>query len=367
MLKRPIGRLAAAVTVAGTVAALGASAAVAAPSASWSRPHPVPGAVTNDSPSVGSGTFNSGLGQGTIVAWRGRGIAGRVFYKYRTPALGHWSRTGTVPHAFTSSSPAIIQYGGSHDPLGRDAVVAVWTGHADHHIWYSEGQTHPDGTINWTRPAIIPRSVRYAASIEAPTAFFPNNKYAMVVTWRGPANHVRYAIGKPFHRGFLWSQSALVPGGTLGSPVHCVFAPCTSATPALAEIQTSLSPATGTVYVFWKQLGSRKIFYATTTDGPATNWNHLTWTAPVQVPLGAATTEGPAASALPPVIGGPLLLVYKGPVGTGVRFQTLTGATWSPWAFVPGAHTSVAPALRGATLAITTPVTCGRIELRFSH
>jgi hypothetical protein len=366
MLKRPIGRLAAVVAVAGTAAALAATAAVAAPNATWSLPsHPIPGAVTNDSPSVGDISFNSALGQGTIVAWRGRGFFGHVFYKFRTPVLGHWSRAGVVPGAFTSSSPVIIGYGGSHDPLGRDAVVAVWTGHADHHIWYAEGETHPTGTISWTRPKIIPNTVRYAGSIEAPTAFFPNNKYVMVVAWRGPANHVRYSVGTPLGRGFIWSQSALVPGGTLGSPVHCVFAPCTSATPALAEVQ--ISGSAGIVYAFWKQLGTDNIFYATTIDGPATNWNHLVWTAPVQVPLGAATTQAPAVSALPPIIGGPLLLVYKGPVGTGVRFQTLTGATWSSWAFVPGAHTAVAPALRGATLATTTPVTFGRIVLQFFH
>ena len=365
MLKRPIGRLAAAVTALGTIAALGASAAVATPGATWSHPsRPVPGAITNDSPSVGSIAF-TGLGQGTIVAWRGRSPAGPVFYKFRTRITRHWSKTAVLPGASTSSSPVIIQYGGVHDPLSRDAVVAVWTGLFNHHIWYSEGETHPNGTISWTRPAIIPRSVRYAASIEAPSAFFPNNKYVMVVAWRGPANHVRYSVGTPHRRGFLWSQSALVPGGTLGSPVHCVFAPCTSATPALTEVQNT--GLTGTVYAFWKQLGTSKIFYATTIDGPATNWNHLIWTAPVQVPLGAATTQAPAASALRPIINGPLLLVYKGPVGTGVRFQTLTGGIWSPWAFVPGAHTAVAPALRGATLATTTPVSFGRIVLQFFH
>jgi hypothetical protein len=365
MLRRPIGRLAATAGAAATVAALGAGIAGAAPTASWSGPtRPIPGAVTNDSPSVSSISFTV-LGQGTIVAWRGRGAAGHVFYKFRTPIVGHWSKTVAVPGAFTSSSPVIVQYGGTHDPLGRDAVVAVWTGPFDHHIWYSEGETHPNGTIAWTHPAFIPNAVRWARSVEAPTAFFPNNKYAIVVAWRGPANHVRYSVGTPLHRGFLWSQSALVPGGTLGSPVHCVFAPCTSATPALAEIQAGAS--VGTVYAFWKQLGSGKIFYATTTDGPATNWNHLTWTAPVQVPLGAATTQAPTASALPPLVGGPLLLVYKGPVGVGVRFQTLTGTTWSAWAFVPGARTAVGPALRGGTLATTTPVTFGRIVLQFFH
>jgi hypothetical protein len=363
MLKRPIGRLAAAVTVAGTVAALAATAAVAAPGATWSLPtRPIPGAVTNDSPSVGDISFNSALGQGTIVAWRGTGVFGHVFYKYRTPTLGHWTKTAFIPGAYTNSAPAIVQYGGTHDPFHFDAVVAVWTGRFGH-IRYSEGETHPNGTISWTRPTII--SVRYADSIEAPAAFFPYNSYVMVVAWRGPANHVRYTIGTPSGRGFTWSKSAVVPGGTLGSP-HCLNAPCTSATPAIAEVETMSQ--TGTMYIFWKQLGTTKIFYSAATDSPSTNWNHVTWSAtPQQVP-DAATSVAPAASAIPPLINGPILLVYKVPARTAVKFQTLTGASWSvPPARVRGAETTVAPALRGATLATTTPVTLGRIVLQFFH
>src|SRR6266852_6108778 len=82
MLKRPLSRLVSAAAAAGTVCALGASAALAAPAATWSGPSkPVPGALTNSSPALSTVTFPNPIGQGIIVAWRGRGVAGHVFFK----------------------------------------------------------------------------------------------------------------------------------------------------------------------------------------------------------------------------------------------------------------------------------------------
>jgi hypothetical protein len=60
---------------------------------------------------------------------------------------------------------------------------------------------------------------------------------------------------------------------------------------------------------------------------------------------------------------GPLLLAYKAPYSTQVRFQTLTGTTWSAFANVPGAHTAVPPALLRNILATTTPGSIGKIVL----
>ena len=78
---------------------------------------------------------------------------------------------------------------------------------------------------------------------------------------------------------------------------------------------------------------------------------------------GAAALTAPAAS-VPTVNGtGPLLLAYKAPFSTQVRFQTLTGTTWSAFANVPGARTAVSPALLRHILAITTPGTIGNIVL----
>jgi hypothetical protein len=60
---------------------------------------------------------------------------------------------------------------------------------------------------------------------------------------------------------------------------------------------------------------------------------------------------------------GPLLLVYKAPFSTRIRFQTLSSGTWSSVGAVPRAHTAVAPALLRNTLANTTPGTIGNIVL----
>lgn len=359
MLRRSMTRLATAVTAAGTICALGAGAATAAPAASWSGPSaPIPGAFTNNSPAISGVTFPGPIGQGILVAWRGRGATGHIFYKYRTAGHG-WSKLGEIPggNAITNVAPAVRAY---KDPLGRNAVLAVWTGHANHHIWYSQGETRTNGTIGWTRPTVLPERVTLTNTIQGPAVFFPNNRNLVMIAWRAPFNHVRFSIGIPHGRNFTWSHSAVVPGNP-PSPtnVHCQQAPCTSATPAIAEVQASTG--SGKLFVFWKQLGSSKIFYSTTTDNGATNWSHLIWAGPVRVP-GAATLLAPAASAVR--VFGPLLLAYKAPRSTHIRFQTFSRGMWSMPGVVPDARTTNAPALFGGTLASTRPTTLGQVVLR---
>jgi hypothetical protein len=371
MFRRPMTRLSAAIAVAGTVCALGAGSALAAPAAPWSAPSkPIPGALTNDSPALSSVTFPSPIGQGLMAAWRGRGTFGHVFYKYRTPTKKHrWSKKGEVPGALTSSAPAIAFY---TDPLGKGAILAVWAGYGNNRIWYSQGQTKPGGTIAWTKPADIPTTVAYSTTFGAPAVFFPDHASNVMVIWRAPYNHVRYSIGTPAGRGFTWSQSAVVPGNPPSpTSAHCTIAPCTSAGPAVTEETTSTS--TGQIFVFWKQLGTDDIFYSTTTDGPATNWSKLIWTGPSQVcqpatstakPSCAVTLTAPAVSVPSVNATGPLLLVYKAPYSTKVRYQTLSSSGWSAVGHVYGTRTAVAPALARNYLATTTPTTIGNIILR---
>jgi len=120
------------------------------------------------------------------------------------------------------------------------------------------------------KPAILPASVKFATTFNAPTVFFPDHKNVVLVTWRGPANHVRYSVGIPKGRNFSWNQSDVVPGNPPSpTSAHCMNAPCTSATPAVTEQTTGTS--SGLIYVFWKQLGTKDIFYSTTTDNHATD------------------------------------------------------------------------------------------------
>lgn len=355
MFRRPMTRLAITATAAGTICALGAGAASAAPHASWSGPRLVPGAITNNSPTISSITFPVVHGQGHIVGWRARGVSGPILYKYKVPGLhkGHWSATGKVP-GNTSSAPAFASY---TDPFGHSAVLAVWTGPADHHIWFSQGETKADGAISWNKATVLPKNVADTNTITGPTVMFANHTYRVIISWRGPANHVRFTVGTPHRRSFVFSGSRAVPGPNVTK--NCKNAPCTGNTPALAEV--SSSSTAGTIYFFWRQLSSRAIRYATTADSAA-NLASPTFTPPVKVP-GAASLAGPAASNTGLNGFGELLLAYKTPRSTAVHFQTLSKTGWSTPATVPTTHTLTAPALLLNVLATTTPAPVGNIVL----
>jgi hypothetical protein len=356
MVRRPMTRLAVTVAAAGTICAFGASVASAAPHASWLPAGKVPGAITNDSPGVSSITFPVATGQGQIAGWRGRGNVGPIFYKYRVPGLnkGQWSSAGRVPGS-TSSAPA---FGSYTDPLGRDAVLAVWTGPLDHHIWYSQGETKANGTIVWTTATFLPKSVANTSTTAGPSVLFTAHAYRVIIAWRGPANHVRFVVGIPVKRGFAWGASRVVPGPSV-TPNCKDGVPCTGNTPALAEV--NISATQGSVYFFWRQLSTANILYATTADN-VVNLAKPVFTAPVTVPA-AASLLGPAASDLGLNGFGPLMLAYKAPLGTSVRFQTLAAGVWSAPAPVLGTHTADAPALLLNELATTTPAALGNIVL----
>lgn len=355
MFSRSMTKFAIAAAAAGTICTIGAGAAFAAPRAGWSGPKgPVPGAITNSTPTISSITFPGRTGPGVIVGWRARGNSGAVFYKYRAAGLhkGNWSKKFTLAGANTGSGPVFRPY---RDPSGHDAILAVWTGHLDHHIWFKQGRTHPDGKIDWTKAAVLPKKVQFTNTTNAPSVLFTNHAFRVVLTWRGPANHIRAVVGVPAGRGFKWGNSTIIPGPTV-TPT-CKDAPCTANTPAIAEQQVNAT--TGVIYFFWRVLGSTNIMYSTTAD-TAVNLAKPTFTAPVQVP-GAVTNEGPAASDSTLSGFGPLLLAYKAPGSTLVKFQTFTGSSWSAPAVVPTTHTTVSPSLFINILATTTPGLDGNI------
>jgi hypothetical protein len=359
MFRRPMTRLAVAAVAAGTICALGASAASAAPNAPWSGPRgPVPGAITNDTPTLSTITFPGHIGQGTIVAWRQRGTTGHIFYKFKAANLhkGHWSAKFELPGgaAITSSAPVFRSY---VDADHHNAVLAVWTGHADHHIWYEQGQTRSNGTISWNAATDLPSKVLYTDTSSAPSVLFLNHTYRVIFSWQGPANHVRFSVGTPVHRGFAWSDSTIVSGPAVTT--GCKGAPCTGDTPAIAEQQTSAT--SGNIYFFWRQLGTTAIIYADTADTLA-NLAKPVFSANAAV-TGAATTEGPAASDSTLTGFGPLLVAYGAPGSTAVKYQTAASGTspWSAPAVVPSTHTNVSPSLFINVLTTTTPAADGNI------
>lgn len=357
MFSRSMTKFAIAAAAAGTICAFGAATAFAAPSATWSGPKgPVPGAITNSTPTISSITFPGSVGSGTIVGWKSRGNSGNVFYKYKAAKLnkGKWSKKFQLAGANASSGPVFRPY---VDPTGHNAVLATWTGHLDHHIWIEQGQTLANGTINWTAASVLPSSVQFTNTTNAPSVLFTNHAFRVVLTWRGPANHIRFTVGTPSARGFNWQNSSIVPGPSVTS--NCKGAPCTANTPAIAEQQVNAT--TGTIYFFWRQLSSTNIEYSSTTD-TAANLVKPVFAGPTQVPgVHANTNLGPAASDSTLNGFGPLLLAYKAPGSTAVRFQTLTGSTWSTPAVVPTTHTTVSPSLFINILGTTTPGADGNI------
>jgi hypothetical protein len=354
MFSRSMTKFAIAAAAAGTICTLGAGAAFAAPTAGWSGPKgPVPGAITNSTPTFSSISFPGRIGAGTIVGWRARGNSGAVFFKYRAANLhkGKWSKKFTLAGANTGSGPVFRSY---QDPSGHSAILAVWTGHLDHHIWLEQGRTLANGTINWTKAAPLPSKVQFTNTTNAPSVMFTNHVFRVILTWRGPANHIRLAVGVPSGRGFNWSNSTIVPGPAVTT--NCKGAPCTENTPAIAEQQVNAQ--TGVIYFFWRQLSSDNIMYSTTAD-TAANLAKPAFTAPAQVPS-AVTNNGPAASDSTLAGFGPLLLAYKAPGSTLVRYQTL-GTAWSSPAVVPTTHTTVSPSLFINILGTTTPGADGNI------
>ena len=206
MLRRPMPRLLSAAAVTGAACALSAAALAAAaaapalaaaavprPAGHWSGPEgPLPRAFTNAAAALAPVSFPGSAGRGLLAAWKGQ-LSGRVFYETRLSAAGHWSARASIPLARTNRAPSVASY---TDPDGRPAEVAVWKGRGNRRIWYSQGETARNGTISWTVPQSLPRTVRDRTR-SAPAVFFPFDTYVAVVAWKGPLHHVRYAIGTP--------------------------------------------------------------------------------------------------------------------------------------------------------------------------
>jgi len=349
MLIRSMSRLATAVAVAGTVCALGAASAAAAPPGWSGRTGPVPHAFTNATTAMTSVTFPGHVAVNTLVAWKGQRGA-HVFYEYTaSPTLNRgWSSLAFIPGASSSAGPSVGSY---VDPRGREAVVAVWKGLGNNRIFYAQGETHSDGTISWTAPVALPHS-RTNHTDKAPAVFFPANAGhdRVIISWKGRFHHVRIVVGNPVGRHFRFLHS---------NPVTTTPITQTSSAPALAEVQTGT--AMGRLFVFWKGRRSTEVRYATAPDPlKISSTGALTWTPTAIVP-GAETTAGPAASALKAHGFGPLMLTYKAPASLQVRFQTLTSGVWSVPAKVPGALTAVGPAQLRGVLATTSANSSGNI------
>lgn len=356
MLHRSMSRLAVA-AAAGTVCALAAAgAALAAPASPWSKVNPaVPNAYTNTTPALSQIQVNGQVG--TFLAWKGQ-TDNKVQFKYRLG--GKWHATHVIPGAYTNTSPSAALFA---TKLGKEAVLVAWKSLGQNGglsaIKYSAGVVANSGSIDWTKPHVLPGGF-YSETYASPALLFPANAVnpRVIVAYRGPYGHVRIEIGTEtgasglaFNWGTKKVKSAVVnPSDTVGE---------TSAQPALAEILGA--GGNGTVYVFWKgNKAIAPIYYATTTDleGQGLDgYASLTWSAPTTVPDGttniAESTGSPAVASADIHGDGPLLLAYKGKGGFNIRYQTFSEGTWTAHAFVTGDNntTALGPALVHGTLA----------------
>jgi hypothetical protein len=369
MLQRPKSGMVAVAAAAGTVCALAAAgAALAVPTPPWSQHNPaIPGAYTNATPGLASIALTNRNVPGTFVVWKGQ-LNSRIQYKFKIDG-GGWATTETIPGAQTNTTPAAGFY---TNPKGYDSELVVWKQLNGSKIFYSTGEAFSNGTISWTKPALLPGG-KYTATNRAPAVIFPLNAThgRVIIAWRGPHDHVRYEIGTPGGtngRGFTFGskpQSFMISAGTTADPTT------TADGPALTEI---VSGSTGTVYVFWKgDKNTAPIDYASTPDNAGTGLQgnaQIPWTLLGSVPAGtstlAMTTAAPAVASANRHGLGPLLLAYKGPAGLNIRYQTLSGGGWSePYAFVNGNNntTTDGPALLNGLLANVSPTSSGRIYL----
>jgi hypothetical protein len=293
-----------------------------------------------------SAIFRTGQGvRGTFVTWKGQN-SNNVLYKFKIGAK--WSATAAIPGAHSTTSPAAAFY---IDPHSVDAVVVVWKKLKSTNIDYAQGELKSTGGIKWTKPVDIKVGKdSLAVSYSAPSVIFPINSThgRILISWRGPANHVRYQLGSPVGRFFAFDSSHWISSSTQV---------LTDAAPSLTEI-TGPTASQSNVYVFWKSPGTKgAIQYASTPDnvghGLAGN-KAIPWTLLGPVPGGTAaeTTAGPAVSSISLHNSGPLLLAYKGG-GLNIKYQTLTAGVWSAPALVNGplATTALGPALLNGLLA----------------
>jgi hypothetical protein len=352
MLHRPKAKLVAVAAAAGTVCALAAAGtAFAVPT--WSAPATIPHSYTNATPGLADYYYHNV--RGTFVTWKGQN-SNDVLYRYRWN--GRWSPVEAIPGAGTTEGPAAAFYTNSK---GVPSELVTWKALHSTTIWYATGEITGGKKLSWskTRSIAVPGD-KLAASESGPAVIFPLNSTnaRVIVSWRGPGQHVRYELGAQDGRYFSFSKSQWISSNTSTE---------TSDTPALTEIIGT--GGNGTVYVFWKAVGTgQAISYASTPDLASSGLQGSTtvpWTL-LNAVTGALSTSGPAASSATGHAAGPLLLAYKGPSGDSIRYQTLTAGTWSGVQFVGGAQnkTTLSPALLNSVLANVSPTLSGAIYLR---
>ncbi len=87
----------------------------------WSGATGLPNAATSTSPALVGGTIASGPSAGSylFLAWKGEGTDERVFFAYMEKGVAGWTELGAVPGALTDDAPSLT--------INSGTLVLTWT------------------------------------------------------------------------------------------------------------------------------------------------------------------------------------------------------------------------------------------------
>jgi hypothetical protein len=193
-------------------------AARAATQITWStRLGPVPRASTTLAPALTSIAL-PGIGTRQLLLWAGPGSAAhgyQISYEFAA-SLSHneWSPAAKVDHgaALTSARPSAASYG---HLAGK--IIVAWRGAgAAGRVWYSVGTGASGGAVSWDPQHTIPGAVTSAG----PAVYAPLHSRVIFVTWKNAASAaIDYVVGRPSAAGSVsWSLIRSIPGTDASSP-----------------------------------------------------------------------------------------------------------------------------------------------------
>jgi hypothetical protein len=305
----------------------------------------VPGVTTNTAPAVSTITF-PGQKPTALLLWTGHREDDAGYQISYTTAISlardRWTKPqtiqlGTTGAAVTQFSPAVAPYGSS----GQQVIVAWRAPGQPGQIWYSVGTALKAGVVAWSPASMIPGGVTSGA----PAIYHALHSAAVLAVWHAASgNQLIYAVGFPLVGADLlnWSQPAVIRGSSaVGRP-------------AIAEASTT--DAAGTIFVIWRAPGRAGRIERASTADPLFAFGKASWTMPVPFPASVATSAPPAALAIGPGSGFPLLVVYRAVHSQALSYVTMSrGRVLSPVRTVPRLTTLLQSALADLTLFVKAP------------
>jgi hypothetical protein len=316
----------------------GASAGAVASKVSWSPRHgPVPGAATTMTPALTAITFPGSAKPAALLFWsqpRPGAVGDQISYASAT-SLGanKWTDSAAVSggKASTDQSPAVAPYG----TTGMQVIVAWKTPGPTGQVRYTIGTAQQGGLISWGAVTVVPG----VTTPDAPALETAVHSHSILLAWRTVhGHHIGYAVGSlpgPAAGAVTWSSPATIPGAF------------TADRPDIAEVSTGAK--TGILYVLWRGVAGSDPIKRVTTADPLSD--EPKWTRVVSFPATVRSGTAPGATASYRNGNYPLVVAYRVPHGTTLKYVTLVrGKTGVHPRIVPGIQSRNAPLLADGLL-----------------